>query len=401
MRASLFIVSTSFASVVVAAGVARADDKQACNDAYRQAQVLRNDHKLVEAREQLRICAGGACPGFIAKDCSDWLKADESRTPSVVLAAKNAGGADVTDAKVTMDGAVLATKLDGLAIDVDPGAHTFVFESPEGRAEQKVVVTEGGKAQRIAVSLGNAGGAPAGVATSAVALVSPAPAGSAPPAAPAAPAKSSWLSEPAQNGLSFGFRTGYALPAGSVDSVGGTNESLSTFVSGEVPLWFDAGYLLNPYFYVGAYFSYGIAQVPASAITTDGVQICGLSTVSCTGSNLRVGVDVQFRVLGTSKLQPWVGLGFLGYESATFGASNNNSGVSASETLSGIEWVNPQLGFDYKFLPFLSAGLFAGISLSEYLGLSTNPSSATATLGDKALHEWIYMGARTSFDLHI
>src|SRR5580704_6976543 len=125
MRASLFIVSTSFASVVVAAGVAQADDKQACNDAYRQAQVLRNDHKLVEAREQLRVCAGGSCPGFIAKDCSDWLKTDESKTPSVVLAAKSPAGADLFDVKVTMDGAPLSSKLDGLAIDVDPGPHTF------------------------------------------------------------------------------------------------------------------------------------------------------------------------------------------------------------------------------------------------------------------------------------
>src|SRR5580658_5011355 len=102
MRDSWIVVSALFASLTVAP-VARADEKQACNDAYRQAQVLRNDHKLVEAREQLRICGGAACPGFIVKDCSDWLKADESRTPSVVLAAKNAAGADLIDVKVTMD----------------------------------------------------------------------------------------------------------------------------------------------------------------------------------------------------------------------------------------------------------------------------------------------------------
>jgi hypothetical protein len=147
MRDSWIVVSALFASLTVAT-VAQADDKQACNDAYRQAQVLRNDHKLVEAREQLRVCAGGSCPGFIAKDCSDWLKADESKTPSVVLAAKNPAGADLFDVKVTMDGAPLSSKLDGLAIDVDPGPHTFAFDAPEGHAEQKIVVAEGAEVRR-------------------------------------------------------------------------------------------------------------------------------------------------------------------------------------------------------------------------------------------------------------
>src|SRR5580704_16680089 len=102
MRLSFSLLLVLFASFAVVR-VAQADDKKMCNDAYREAQVLRNDHKLVLAREQLRICGAAACPGFITKDCNDWLKADESRIPSVVLAAKNAAGSDVTDAKVTMD----------------------------------------------------------------------------------------------------------------------------------------------------------------------------------------------------------------------------------------------------------------------------------------------------------
>jgi hypothetical protein len=411
MRDSWIVVSALFASLTVAT-VAQADDKQACNDAYRQAQVLRNDHKLVEAREQLRICAGGSCPGFIAKDCSDWLKADESKTPSVVLAAKSPAGADLFDVKVTMDGAPLSSKLDGLAIDIDPGPHTFAFDAPEGHAEQKIVVAEGAKAQRVAVTFGGAGGAavvtttPGTAPPASVPLASPAL--TLPAAAPAAggEAKPILASEPVQSGLSFGFRSGYAVPAGSVNS--GPNSSLSTFENGQIPLWFDAGYLINPYFYVGAYFSYGFVLVPSSALVDDGVQLCGLSTVSCSGGDVRVGVDIQVRPLGTSKFQPWLGLGFLGYEGTSLNASNNTTGGNASISLTGIEWVTPQLGFDYKFLPALSGGLFAAMSLSEYLGLSEslngadqNGVSLTGTGISKSLHEWIFFGARASFDWHL
>jgi hypothetical protein len=55
---------------------ALADDKQVCSDAYSKAQTFRDAHKLVVAREQLRICARAECPGFIAKDCAGWLKGE-------------------------------------------------------------------------------------------------------------------------------------------------------------------------------------------------------------------------------------------------------------------------------------------------------------------------------------
>jgi hypothetical protein len=404
MRDSWIVVSALFASLTVAT-VAQADDKQACNDAYRQAQVLRNDHKLVEAREQLRVCAGGSCPGFIAKDCSDWLKTDESKTPSVVLAAKSPAGADLFDVKVTMDGAPLSSKLDGLAIDVDPGPHTFAFDAPEGHAEQKIVVAEGAKAQRVAVTFGGAGGAavvtttPGATPSASVPLVSPAL--TLPAAAPAAggEAKPILASEPVQSGLSFGFRTGYTFVAGSVVSGG----DLSNGVNGQVPLWFDAGYLFNPYLYIGAYFSYGFVLVPSSAFGGD----CGQPGASCSGGDIRVGVDIQVRPLGTSKFQPWIGLGFLGYEGLTINGSNSAGTLSASTSFTGIEWVTPQLGFDYKFLPALSGGLFAAMSLSEYLGASASETvdevttSASGLNGTKALHEWIFIGARASFDWHL
>jgi hypothetical protein len=138
----------------VQATPARADDKAACASAYTAAQSLRDAHQLSKAREQLRICSRASCTQFIARDCTTWLVEVESRIPSVVLAAKDASGADITKATVSLDGRVIADKLDGRSIDVDPGQHTFSFALPDGRTiDQSMLVLEGQKAQRVSVTV--------------------------------------------------------------------------------------------------------------------------------------------------------------------------------------------------------------------------------------------------------
>jgi hypothetical protein len=382
---------------------ALADDKQVCSDAYSKAQTFRDAHKLVVAREQLRICARAECPGFIAKDCAGWLKDVEPRIPSVVFVAKNAAGSDVADVKVTMDGAPLVTKLDGLAVDIDPGAHTFDFEAPDGRAEEKAVVTEGAKAQRISVTFGGPGSGSTALATvpGAVAVSGPAPAGSTPTAA-AAPEGTSdkhgidfFPKQPVESGVSVSFRIGYALPYG--DANGGANNNLS------------AGYLINPYLYLGAYFSYGI--VPVQGGFFEGT--CGFAGASCSGGDVRFGPQVQWRILGTNAFQPWIGLTFLGYERAHVDLSAipgavvlTGSGAditSASVAFNGIEWATPQVGFDYKIFPALSAGLFAGISFAQYLGTSesVNGNPEISSMVGNPLHGWVFMGGRVNYDLHL
>src|SRR5262249_19560180 len=53
---------------------------------------------------------------------------------------------DVANVTVSMDGEVIATVLDGQAVDIDPGQHTFKFVMPGAPpAEVKVVATVGSK----------------------------------------------------------------------------------------------------------------------------------------------------------------------------------------------------------------------------------------------------------------
>nr|UXE44480.1 hypothetical protein Hi04_10k_c2441B_00028 [uncultured bacterium] len=149
------LVASIFASTL--ASTSRADDandgKKACADAYTQAQTLRDAHRLKEARAQLRTCAQTSCAAFIVKDCTEWLAAVERVMPSVVLVAKDARGSSLSKVAVSADGTPLTGMLDGGAIEIDPGSHTFVFVAEDGaRAEVPYTVMEGQKAQAVAVT---------------------------------------------------------------------------------------------------------------------------------------------------------------------------------------------------------------------------------------------------------
>ena len=137
-------------------------DKAACLDASNKAQTFRDAHKLIEARDALRICAQQVCPGVVSKDCLTWLDAVEQGLPTVVVSAKDPSGRDLFDVKVTADGQPLTSKLAGDALPMNPGPHAFHFELADGTVlDQQVLVREGLKNQNIAVVLGKAAPVPA------------------------------------------------------------------------------------------------------------------------------------------------------------------------------------------------------------------------------------------------
>ena len=83
-----------------------------------------------------------------------WLGDIEGRIPSVALSARDGNGTDVANVTVSMDGTVIAQRLDGHAIEVDAGPHTFSFVFPDGKkVDQTYVVLEGQKAQRVGAIL--------------------------------------------------------------------------------------------------------------------------------------------------------------------------------------------------------------------------------------------------------
>jgi hypothetical protein len=131
-----------------------AQDRAACFDAASQGQTLRDEHKLVEARDQFRVCAQQYCPMSMRTDCDACLDAMEKSVPTVVVRATDATGSSVFDVAVSIDGRLLVAKLDGSAVSVNPGTHTFRFERVNGTSvEQVVQINEGDRNQKIAVVL--------------------------------------------------------------------------------------------------------------------------------------------------------------------------------------------------------------------------------------------------------
>lgn len=186
------------------------------------------------------------------------------------------------------------------------------------------------------------------------------------------------------NTLELGARLGYSLPAGSTAE----NQSLSDGFSGQLPVQIDVGYRINPHFYVGAYGQLGYA-FPKSDCA---------SGASCSGLDTRVGISAQYHILPEAKFDPWVGVG-TGYEWLTAKVSQGDA--SASETAHGFEFVNLQLGGDYRVSNQFAIGPFASLSLGQFSkqSLSLNGRDTSGDIDKTALHEWITLGVKGTFDL--
>lgn len=127
---------------------ARADDL--CDGAFLAAQRAEKAGKLVESLAQYRTCAAPACGANMADVCNKRGLELAERVPSVVVLARE-GAAVLPKVSVSMDGAPIAS--DGTAVSVNPGAHTFVFVTPDGRSTSvETLVVEGRRSQEVSAT---------------------------------------------------------------------------------------------------------------------------------------------------------------------------------------------------------------------------------------------------------
>jgi hypothetical protein len=156
MRAA--IIAACSLVTVFSATSARADDQATCVDAFTQSQLLRDQKRLLSARDLLRTCMRREClpvlKGRLVKECTKMLADVEAALPSLVFEAKDGNGNDLSAVQVTMDGQPLADKLDGSAIEVDPGEHKFTFDGGNAHVDKTVVVRAGDDGRHVRVVLG-------------------------------------------------------------------------------------------------------------------------------------------------------------------------------------------------------------------------------------------------------
>ncbi len=173
-----FFTACFVALVGVRAGAAEPNEKEQCINSAERGQQLRDDGKLQLAHRAFAQCAREACPALVKTDCAQWLREVDEKTPTILLKASDAAGAELTNVIVLMDDTSIAATLDGRPVPVDPGEHLFHFEASGSPAvEQRVVIRPGEHDRLIQVKL---------VDPAAVVAQATAPAPIAPQSAPAA-----------------------------------------------------------------------------------------------------------------------------------------------------------------------------------------------------------------------
>lgn len=128
--------------------------KEQCVKFNEHGQALRDQHQLRSAREQFVACSAQGCPTAVREDCEEQLEKVDSALPSVLISVRSRAGDTLRAVTVRIDGEVVTTRLDEVALAVDPGEHEFSFESV-GYAKKSISVRtrEGIHDQKVTISL--------------------------------------------------------------------------------------------------------------------------------------------------------------------------------------------------------------------------------------------------------
>ena len=96
------------------------------------------------------------CPRSVRSDCRGWADTVAAAQATVVFVAREerADGTSIAvqDVRVTVDGALVASHLEGSRTQLDPGMHAVAFEHPGfDRVEQRIEVREGERGREVDV----------------------------------------------------------------------------------------------------------------------------------------------------------------------------------------------------------------------------------------------------------
>jgi hypothetical protein len=163
------------------------ETKTQCVYAYKNGAAQAAAGQMRLALESLKSCAHAHCGTAVFKECSRRAVMLEADIPSVVPLVVDAGGRTVADVQVTMDGEMLVSKIDGRAINVDPGEHEFAFKNERGvLGTLKVIVPQGQRNRPLTLELSGSHRPSAAARASAPAAPAPAQVAAAPAASESA-----------------------------------------------------------------------------------------------------------------------------------------------------------------------------------------------------------------------
>jgi len=94
--------------------------RKACGGARKAARAFEADGHLRQARETYESCSKAICSPVVRQDCTTRYAQLAHDIPTIVPLVTDEAGTPLVDVQVTMDGAPIASRLDGRSIAVDP-----------------------------------------------------------------------------------------------------------------------------------------------------------------------------------------------------------------------------------------------------------------------------------------
>ena len=195
---------------------------------------------------------------------------------------------------------------------------------------------------------------------------------------------------PARTGFQVALRSGVAIPLGDVQK----DLKLSDVAGPQFAATVDIGGKIIPNLFVGGYLGLNIGGAGGTLADS-----CTKASASCTAVTLRIGVQAQYHIIPDGKVNPWVGYG-IGYEATSINESVG--GLSVTTTAGGLEFGHIMGGVDFRISKVFGLGPFVDLSVAQYSSYDTGSSSVNGTstshdIQNKALHEWLTLGAKFVF----
>jgi len=189
--------------------------------------------------------------------------------------------------------------------------------------------------------------------------------------------------------LQLAGRFGYSIAAGEL----ARRVPVPRTIDGYVPLQLDLTYRLGKGLSVGAFGSYGIANLAASLVSA-----CETSGTSCGGRQLRAGLQVMWTLEQVSPVfAPWFALAgggdwlLLRWDEDGSFTKDRWSGLAGSLTFGvDLKGRNPTFG------PYLSFGVGR---YDRYRRDENGDVYSTAIAGNRELHREFSIGLRGAFQL--
>ena len=136
------------------------DETHACTQASEAGLSAKHAGHLVAAHTALLGCVRDVCPKVMRDDCAQQLATVDAATPSIVFGATDASGKDLLDVRVSIDGTLATSHLDGKAVAIDPGKHVLRFEADGLKPQdQEILAREGERNRNVTVHLQAVGAA--------------------------------------------------------------------------------------------------------------------------------------------------------------------------------------------------------------------------------------------------